>query len=360
LDTFVLLLFTFAFLLLPFYFNIAHQYCIDPMVAALVSLLPVVFFLTGLYLLDSFKLVARKWLIYSFAWGIVGAQLAWVVNTAVNQVTALDYQQFIRYVSPVTEELIKASFIIFLISKRRIGFTIDAAIYGFAVGAGFALAENLHLLFGAGTDQSLMVWVLRGFGTSVMHGGGSALFAIVVIAGIQREVHPAVAAIPGLVIAVILHSAYNHFLLDLYLQTMLIFILFPLIFGITFYRAGQLLRDWMEIELATEVRLLGMIKRGELAGDRAGKYLLSLKHHCSPEMILDIYCYLTLHLELSLLVKRNILLKEAGIQLFERQDVSDKLKEFSTLRRRIGVTGILALQPLLKMRHREFWKINQL
>ncbi|MFO7722798.1 MAG: PrsW family glutamic-type intramembrane protease [Bacteroidales bacterium] len=330
------------------------------MVAALVSFLPAVLFLAGLYLLDSFKLVARKWLIYSFAWGIVGAQVAWIVNTTVNQATAFDYQQFIRYVSPVTEELIKALFIIFLIRKRHIGFTIDAAIYGFAVGAGFALAENLHLIFGAGTDQGLMVWVLRGFGTSMMHGGGCALFAIVMIAGIQRDIHPAVAVIPGLVIAIMLHSAFNHFLLDLYLQTMLIFILFPLIFGITFYRAGQLLRAWMEIELATEVRLLGMIKRGELADDKAGKYLLSLKHQCSPEMILDIYCYLTLHLELSLLVKRNILLKEAGIQWMETQDVSDKLKEFSALRRRIGVTGMLALQPLLKMKYRELWKITQL
>jgi RsiW-degrading membrane proteinase PrsW (M82 family) len=31
----------------------------------------------------------------------------------------------------------------FLISRKKIGFMIDAAIYGFAVGAGFSMMENI-------------------------------------------------------------------------------------------------------------------------------------------------------------------------------------------------------------------------
>lgn len=330
------------------------------MEAVLLSFLPVVSFLAGLYFLDSFKLVAGNRLVLCFVLGIAGALVAWVVNATFDRLLMMDYQFFIRYISPVTEELIKASLIIILISRQRIGFAIDAAIYGFAAGAGFALAENLYMLYAVGTDQGLMVWVLRGFGTSMMHGGGSALFAMIMIGGVQRNVHGVIAAIPGLVVAVALHSVFNHFLLDPFLQTALIFVLFPLIFGIVFYRAGEMLRAWLEIELTTEVRLLGMIRRGEISDDRAGKYLLSLRRHCSPEMILDIYCYLALYLELSLLVKKNLLLKEVGLQIVEEQDVSAELKEFAALKRRIGVTGILALQPLLRMRHRELWKLNQL
>jgi protease PrsW len=330
------------------------------MVIVLLNFLPVLIFLAGLYLFDSFKLVAGKRLIISFAWGIAGAFLAWAVNTAIDRMVSLEYAQFIRYVSPVTEELIKASFIIFLISRHRIGFAIDAAIYGFAVGAGFALTENMHMLSTAGGDQGLMVWVLRGFGTSMMHGGGTALFAMIMMVGVQREIPAALAAIPGLLFAAVLHSVYNHFLLDPYLQTALIFVVFPLTFGIVFQRSGKLLRSWLEIELATEVKLLSMIKKGEIAGDKAGKYLLTLKNHCSSEMILDIYCYLALYLELSLMVKRDLLLKEAGLQLDDQPDFAEKLNEFSALRKRIGITGIIALQPLLRIRYRDLWKLNQL
>ena len=51
-------------------------------------------------------------------------------------------------VAPLTEEAAKAVFIIWLLVRRRLGFAVDAAIAGFAVGAGFAVVENLDYLQG--------------------------------------------------------------------------------------------------------------------------------------------------------------------------------------------------------------------
>ena len=86
-----------------------------------------------------------------------------------------------RYVSPVIEETLKALIIVYLIRTQRIAFLVDAAIYGFAVGTGFAVVENLYYL-AMRPDSHMAVWVVRGFGTAIMHGGATAIFAIVSVA----------------------------------------------------------------------------------------------------------------------------------------------------------------------------------
>ena len=85
--------------------------------------------------------------------------------------------------SPWLEESLKAALIVYLIRTRRVGMLVDAAIYGFAVGTGFALFENLYYLM-MRPETHPAVQVIRGFGTAIMHGGATAVFAIVaVVAG---------------------------------------------------------------------------------------------------------------------------------------------------------------------------------
>ena len=48
--------------------------------------------------------------------------------------------------SPWIEESLKALLLVYLIRTRRVGMLVDAAIYGFAIGTGFALFENLYYL----------------------------------------------------------------------------------------------------------------------------------------------------------------------------------------------------------------------
>ena len=48
--------------------------------------------------------------------------------------------------SPWLEESLKAALIVYLIRTRRVGMLVDASIYGFAVGTGFALFENFYYL----------------------------------------------------------------------------------------------------------------------------------------------------------------------------------------------------------------------
>ena len=108
------------------------------MVRIAISLLPVFIFLAFLIYLDSFKLVKISFLINVILIGCAAAIISYFLNRFLLNNLAIEVSTYTRYISPVIEELLKASFIIYLLSKNKIGFMVDAAIYGFAVGAGFA------------------------------------------------------------------------------------------------------------------------------------------------------------------------------------------------------------------------------
>jgi len=322
------------------------------------SLLPVFLFLISLFLFDSFKLVRKNILLICLIWGIAAAGIAYFLNTALSK--SIDHQTFTRYLAPFIEESLKAILVLLLVLKRKIGFTIDAAIYGFASGAGFALAENIVYMVQLGSGSAMVIWIIRGFGTAVMHGGCTALMAMLLIAGIQREKSVIVAFIPGLLSAILLHSAFNHFMLNPYLQTALIIIILPVVFSIVFSRSANMLQNWLELEFSNEVEILSMIRKGQLLQTKSGAYLASLKKHFAPEIILDLYCYVSLYIELSIKAKSNLMLRENDFPIIEDQDISEKLQELKQLRRQIGKMGEIAIKPLVRMNYRELWKLNQL
>ena len=151
----------------------------------LVALLPVLGLLAALQMLDSYKLLELRVLLATMAAGALAAGISYMLNGQLLGHVDIDIGRFSRTVSPITEELLKGVLIVALIRSHRIGFLVDAAIVGFAVGTGFALVENIHFL-GLLPDASMTTWVVRGFGTAVMHGGTTAVFAILSLALLER------------------------------------------------------------------------------------------------------------------------------------------------------------------------------
>lgn len=326
----------------------------------ILSLMPVLLFLTGLFLMDSFKLVRKPLLFLALAWGMMAAGLAYFFNEFITNTFQLDYTYFTRYVAPFAEEILKSLLIFVLLSRKKIGFSVDAAIYGFASGAGFSLVENVVYMHFLGDEPNIMLWLMRGFGTAVMHGGCTAILAMWLMGGIQREKNITLTLLTGLLMVFIIHSLFNHFLLNPFLQTLLIFLVLPVIFTYVFQQSNQRLKDWLEMEFSNEVELLKMIRQGRLSDTRAGLYLASLRDHYEPAMMVDILNYMALYLDLSIKAKRNLMLKEHDLPLLQEPDTADKLLELNTLRRLIGKTGELSLQPLIRMQYRDLWKLNTL
>ena len=212
------------------------------MIAAAVALLPVTGFLLGLFFLDSFKLVPRRTVLAALASGAAAAAVALVLHGWLFRVTGLDPRIFARAVAPVTEETLKALCLVYPLRRRQLGFLVDAAIVGFAIGSGFALVENIEYLHGL-ARSNIAVWIVRGFGTAVMHASTTAIVALAAKSLLDR--YPSrglVLMAPGWAIAVALHATFNRALVSPLLAAAVLLLVVPLVTIAVFERSERLTR----------------------------------------------------------------------------------------------------------------------
>jgi RsiW-degrading membrane proteinase PrsW (M82 family) len=338
--------------------NLNSMAPVEAGVRILLGLLPVFSFLITLILLDSYKLVRPRWVAYLIAAGAMAAAASLALNDAILDHAVVDERSLVRYIAPVIEELLKGAVIVFLLVKRRVGFLVDAAIFGFAVGAGFALVENPSYFVIIG-DRSMALWVVRGFGTAVMHGGVTAILSMVskTLADRHGGRHWWV-FLPGLMVAASLHSLFNHFFFSPYASTVLILAVLPIFFVAVFHLSERRTRDWLQVGFDTDAELLELIGEGRIADSRVGAYLHELRDRFPPTTVADMLCLLRLRAELSIRAKGVLLARKAGFDIPPDPEIDDRLAELEFLEHAIGPTGLLALHPVIHMSDRELWQIN--
>jgi RsiW-degrading membrane proteinase PrsW (M82 family) len=327
---------------------------------ALAGLGPVLCFLAALLYLDSYKLVSMRAVIAVVACGLVVAGVCYFANAYLIGIAGIDVTAYSRYVSPVVEEFGKALVIVLLIRAHRIGFLVDAAIFGFAVGTGFAIVENLyyqHLI----PDAGLGVWIVRGFGTAIMHGGTTAIFAMMGLAMLEQKHRSAfVAFLPGFALAVALHSAFNHMFLSPRLSTLAVLMVLPPMLFWVFHRSERAVVAWLGQGFEADTQMLESISSGHFSDSPAGKYLASLKQRFKGPIVADLLCYLRLYTELALRAKGIMMMRENGFDIPVDKETRAKFTELRYLERSMGKTGMLAIHPMLHMSHKDLWQLYML
>ena len=271
----------------------------DFLIHLLLGLLPVCCFLAALVYLDSYKLVPIRWVLTVIVLGCGAAALTYPISLLALDVAQIDFTTYTRYAAPAIEEALKAFVIIVLLRHNRVGFLVDAAILGFAVGAGFAILENLYFLRIVPETQ-LGTWIVRGFGTAMMHGGATAIFAITTLAIVGKN--PTIgkgAYLPGYFIAVITHSVFNHFFFAPVINTLAVLLILPMLFIAVFDRSEKAVSDWLGMGFDADTELLQLINSGEFSTSNVGTYLHSLKEKFEGPVVADLLCFLRLHTELS-------------------------------------------------------------
>jgi RsiW-degrading membrane proteinase PrsW (M82 family) len=328
------------------------------LVRVVVALVPVMAFLGLLMLLDSFKLVRLRAVAGSIAVGGVAALLAVFANGFLLDTLPVTLATYSRYLAPLVEEALKGIWVVYLVRQGRVGFLVDAAIHGFAVGAGFALVENVEYLRNL-EGASLSLWFARGCGTAILHGATVASFAM--LAKDRWDRTPGAFAFgPAFVVAVVVHSAFNHFVLPPIVSALVLLATLPFLLMFVFDRSERATRGWLAAEFDGDVEMLQQIVAGGVPQTRIGHYLESLKTRFPGEVVADMLCLLQVQLELSIRAKGILMAREAGLEVPIGPDVTANLKEFAYLRGQIGRTGLLAMQPILRGSSRDVWQIAML
>src|SRR5437763_647139 len=120
---------------------------------------------------------------------------------------------------------------------------------------------------------------------------------------------------PGYALAVLLHSAFNHFLFSPLQATLGIVFVLPLVLWAVFARGEAALAEWLGRGFDADAEMLELINSGRLADSPIGRYLQALKARFHGPVVADMLCYLRVHTELALRAKGVLLARENGFDM---------------------------------------------
>src|SRR3982074_2272235 len=149
--------------------------------------------------LNFFETHRFRLIVLALIWGAVSVELSYEVSHPMALV--LGKQFTATHTVPFVEEIFKSLVLLYLVRRSDTTFFVDGAVYGFASGIGFAIAENMLYLSRVDMETGLILGTIRAFVSSVGHGSTTALVGMAV-AGfpLGRVRHPLIAWVIGLAV----------------------------------------------------------------------------------------------------------------------------------------------------------------
>jgi RsiW-degrading membrane proteinase PrsW (M82 family) len=172
------------------------------------SVIPLLF-LFVIKRLNFFETHQFRLIILALVWGALSVELSYQVSHPMALVLG---KQFVgTHTAPFVEEIFKSLALLYLVRRGAMTFFVDGAVYGFASGIGFAIAENMLYLSRVDVDTGLIIGTTRAFVASVLHGSTTAIVGMAV-AGfpLGRVNHVLLRWVIGLIVAISIHTAYNN------------------------------------------------------------------------------------------------------------------------------------------------------
>jgi len=331
------------------------------------ALVPVLVLLGVFVWLDAFKLMSLGEVLVLLVLGAIAAGLAWPVSGRLLDTLPIGFSNYGRFVAPWIEEAIKAVIMIGLFRFNRIGYKLDAVISGFAIGAGFAVVENIIYLtifpnYGAGT------WLVRGVGTAVMHGTTLAVLAAIAHEFAERETREAAGDfdfnllwfVPGYLVAVALHIAFNQFPDRPLVAMMGAILVAPLALIAIFYFGTAEAKRWLIAECTAHHLQLETLRSGQWPDTPSGRKVAALAERQGPEGAKRIRRYWELQAWLVSQAEEVMIEQESGEPKFDQAEVRATFAELAGLKRALGRSTYSALNALLPFSRNDHWEVSEL
>lgn len=169
-----------------------------------------------IYRFDFYRTGQFKAIAISMLVGLVAYWVAASVNGYVISRGILPAESVIRYTAPILEETLKGFILLYLVRRANFSFFVEGAIYGFAIGIGFAVVENYAYILG-NPDAGLATAITRVLSTNLMHAAATSCLGLIL--GITRFengwMRPFAQGLGGLAIAMLIHTGYNNLVTQL-------------------------------------------------------------------------------------------------------------------------------------------------
>ena len=330
------------------------------------ALVPVLV-LTGVFIwLDAFKLVTFGEVVGLLLLGGLVAGATYPLSGAFLDTMPIGFSVYSRFVAPWIEEALKAVIVITLFRFNRIGLKLDAVIMGFAVGAGFAVIENIiYLVRFHGLPST--VWMVRGLGTAVMHGTTLAILAAIAHQMAERNLHAAAREyhfnplwfVPGFLVAVAIHTLFNQFPSDPLLSMLGTLILAPICLFAIFRFGTREAETFLIAEEKEHRALVDTLHAGNFPNDPGWRRIAVLAERSGPAANGLIREYVTLLTEL-ILTEEESLIEESISGRRLDAGIAPKFDRLADVTKQLGPTTVSALTSLLPFSRNDYWELWEL
>ena len=331
------------------------------------ALVPVLILLGLFVWLDAFKLMSLSEILVLLILGGIAAVASYPVSGTFLDTLPIGFSSYSRFIAPWIEEAIKAAVIVLLFWFNRIGYKLDAVITGFAVGAGFSVVENIIYLtifpdFGAGT------WLVRGLGTAVMHGTTLAILAAIAHELAERESRESAGEfsfsllwfVPGYVVAVALHMAFNQFPDRPMLAMMGAALLAPVAILAIFHFGTAEAQKWLAAECAQHKAQFEALRDGKWPDGPSARKIAALSERLDTETVKRVKRYWELQAWLVVQAEETLMEEASGDAEFDAEAVRSAFAELAGLKRALGKSTFAAVNALLPFSRNDYWEVGEL
>jgi len=195
--------------------------------AGFFSVIPMIFYLVLIWLMDRYDREPFWLLSLNFLWGATGAIIFGIIGSMIMDVGISQFiYQFANesdavelhtiagtvVVAPMVEESTKGIFLLLTALSRNFDGPVDGAVYGGAVGLGFGMTENFlyFLSFPKSYESLLFLIVIRTLFSAILHCCTQATFGAAIGFAKFRGAGVKLIFIPlGLVTAMFMHFTWN-------------------------------------------------------------------------------------------------------------------------------------------------------
>lgn len=326
--------------------------------------LPLIF-LWLIYTRDLYASGDMLTVLQCFAWGAAAFVLAFVFHISLIRFAGIGALEVRQVIAPISEEIFKALILVWLVRRPKFTYFVDGAIYGFAVGIGFAILENYDYILGQQT-AALSVAIGRTLSSNLMHAAASALVGVSLgLSRFQRGARRWLFLCGGLLIAISMHAGFNNLLLLLdragmelwlsYLAAMSLGLVgVALVLALIWYGLREE-SAWIQETLGSADRITQGEARAVQNLAEAGVMLSPIAERFGAEKATLVSSFLVKQARLGILRKTLEKLPDEELRQGARSQMSDLHAEMDGLRRKVGAYPMLYLRSIYTEENHSVW-----
>ena len=105
-------------------------------------------FLSLIYKFDFYQTGQFHIILKCLLWGGIACAPAIFTNWILGHFWLNNPDAIVQFAAPIYEEVFKGLILLYLFKRAKFTYSVDGALYGFAIGTGFAIVENFGYILG--------------------------------------------------------------------------------------------------------------------------------------------------------------------------------------------------------------------